>query len=233
MSSDPVRVIVVGAGGHGVVVAEALRESRPDVHIAGYVDDNPSLWGQTVLDVAVLGPVNSLASYAHDAIVVGFGDNTSREVLFREMDGRGEEILSALHPRASISTVATLHRGVTVAALATVSPCAVVGVGSIVNTGATVDHHCVLEPFVHIAPGVHLAGGCRIGRRTLIGIGACVAPGRTIGAGTIVGAGSVVVADIPDGVVAYGNPARVVRMNDDAFNAVRASRRAQSDGDGA
>jgi maltose O-acetyltransferase len=38
-----------------------------------------------------------------------------------------------------------------------------------------------------------------------------VVPGVSIGADTVVGAGSVVVHDLPDGVLAVGNPCRVVR----------------------
>jgi maltose O-acetyltransferase len=44
-----------------------------------------------------------------------------------------------------------------------------------------------------------------------IGGGAVVCPGVTIGPGTVIGAGSVVVRSIPGGVLAVGNPCRVVR----------------------
>lgn len=51
----------------------------------------------------------------------------------------------------------------------------------------------------------------RIGRRVWIGGGAIVCPGVTIGDDTTIGAGSVVVRDVPAGVLAVGNPCRVVR----------------------
>ena len=44
-----------------------------------------------------------------------------------------------------------------------------------------------------------------------LGGGVIVLPGVTIGAGTVVGAGAVVTRDLPPGVVAVGNPARVLR----------------------
>lgn len=56
---------------------------------------------------------------------------------------------------------------------------------------------------VTIADGVWLGGG------------ALVCPGVSIGENTVVGAGSVVTRDLPAGVVAYGNPARVIREIDD------------------
>lgn len=51
----------------------------------------------------------------------------------------------------------------------------------------------------------------RIGRRCWIGMNSIVLKGVTIGENTIVGAGSVVVRDLPNGVVAVGNPARIVK----------------------
>ena len=51
----------------------------------------------------------------------------------------------------------------------------------------------------------------RIGRNCWLGAGVIVMPGVTIGDNTVIGAGSVVTKDIPSGVVAVGNPCRVLR----------------------
>ena len=51
-----------------------------------------------------------------------------------------------------------------------------------------------------------------IGRNCWIGAGALIMPGVTIGDNTVIGAGSVVTHDIPSGVVAVGNPCRVMRQ---------------------
>ena len=51
----------------------------------------------------------------------------------------------------------------------------------------------------------------RIGKRCWLGAGVIVMPGVTIGDDTVIGAGSVVTKDIPSGVVAVGNPCRVLR----------------------
>lgn len=51
----------------------------------------------------------------------------------------------------------------------------------------------------------------RIGRNCWIGAGAIIVPGVTIGDNVVVGAGSVVTKDLPDNVVAVGNPCRVLR----------------------
>ena len=50
-----------------------------------------------------------------------------------------------------------------------------------------------------------------IGERAWIGAGAIILPGVTIGKNSVIGAGSVVTKDIPDNVVAVGNPCKVLR----------------------
>lgn len=52
----------------------------------------------------------------------------------------------------------------------------------------------------------------RIGARVWLGGGTIVLPGVTIGDGTTIGAGSVVTKDVPAGVLAAGNPCRVLRI---------------------
>lgn len=54
-----------------------------------------------------------------------------------------------------------------------------------------------------------------IGKNCWIGAGAVIVPGVTIGDNVVIGAGSVVTKDIPSGVVAVGNPCRVLREIND------------------
>ena len=61
------------------------------------------------------------------------------------------------------------------------------------------------------AAGPELGRPIVIGARVWLGGGVIVCPGVTIGADTTIGAGSVVTRDIPAGVVAVGNPCRVLR----------------------
>ena len=62
--------------------------------------------------------------------------------------------------------------------------------------------------------GVVLTGAVQIGSLSLIGANSTVVPGVKIGKDCLIGAGSVVTQDIPDHVVARGNPARVIKVKD-------------------
>ena len=59
--------------------------------------------------------------------------------------------------------------------------------------------------------GLEIAFPINIGDNVWIGANVTVLPGVTVGSNTVIGAGSVVNKDIPDGVVAAGNPCRVIR----------------------
>lgn len=116
-----------------------------------------------------------------------------------------------VHASAAVSHTARLAPGVLVNSLVSIAACAELAEFVSVNRNASIGHHTQLAPYCTVNPGAHIAGYVRIGARTLIGIGATVVDGVTIGADTVVGAGSVVTKDLPAGVVAHGNPCRVVR----------------------
>ena len=61
------------------------------------------------------------------------------------------------------------------------------------------------------ATGAEIAKPIHVGNNVWFGGGVRVLPGVTIGDNTVIGAGSVVTHDIPSGVLAYGNPCRVIR----------------------
>ncbi|GAA2717112.1 MULTISPECIES: sugar O-acetyltransferase [Streptomyces] len=86
-------------------------------------------------------------------------------------------------------------------------------VGADVQIGPYVQ---LLTPLHEMAAGRRRAGWERalpisVGDNVWLGGGVIVCPGASIGANTVVGAGSVVTRDLPAGVLAVGNPARVVR----------------------
>lgn len=118
---------------------------------------------------------------------------------------------NTIHPSSVVAVTARLGRGVHVSPLSVVSPFAHLGDFVIVNRNASVGHHTTLGNFVSVNPGANVAGVCNISDHVTIGAGATVIDRISIGEGSIIGAGSVVTRDIPAGVVAYGNPAKVIR----------------------
>ncbi|MEN6479132.1 MAG: acetyltransferase [Anaerolineales bacterium] len=209
------RVIVIGAGGHGQVVADALLascQSCPDLRVLGYADDDEHLWGQTLGGLPVLGCIAAALDTPHDAVIVAIGDNRVRYRVMSALLAQGECFVSVVHPAATVSPGASIGFGAMVLAGAVVNTGARLGAGVIVNTSASVDHHNRLEDWVHLAPGAHTGGEVTIGRGALVGLGASIAPRCTIGCWATVGAGATVIHDVPAGTTVVGTPARVIKQ---------------------
>ncbi|MEW5985872.1 MAG: acetyltransferase [Chloroflexota bacterium] len=207
-------ILIIGAGGHALVVADVLlrmRAAGEDVIPIGYLDDNPALAGRALLGLPVLGGIASLPAIAHDAVIVAIGDNRTRARLFTTLVSQGEHLAVARHPSAVIAPDVVIGPGTMICAGAIVNPASVIGANVILNTACSADHHNQIGDHVHLAPGVHLGGAVTIGEGALVGIGATVMPGRTVGAWSVVGAGSLVHRDVPPEVTAVGAPARIMR----------------------
>ena len=200
-----------GASGHGKVIKDILNANG--IKVEAFVDDNPNVnecGGRPVLhDAMGLSPM-----------IVSIGVNRIRKMIVERLRANNSaiEFATAIHPSAVISPSAKIGEGTVVMAGAVVNADAVIGKHCIVNTGATVDHDCVIGDYCHIAPGANVSGGTHIGEGTWIGVGACVIQCLNIGKWSFIGAGSVVVKDVSDGVVAYGNPCKVIHENENRPN---------------
>jgi UDP-N-acetylbacillosamine N-acetyltransferase len=208
------KVIVYGASGHGKVVGDILL-ARKDPSFAGFVDDSAELQGSMVLGLPVLGDGHWLQREARKmkvAVALGVGDNFARQRLVEKCRVWGAELVTLVHPAASVSDSARLGHGTVVMAQAAINPDARIGCGVIVNTGAIVEHDVVIGDYAHIAPNAAMGGASCLGDYSFLGLNAAVRQCVIIGSQSIIGAGAVVIDDIPDFVVAFGVPALVQRL---------------------
>jgi sugar O-acyltransferase (sialic acid O-acetyltransferase NeuD family) len=207
-------VFVYGASGHGKVVADIL-VSKGDAEFAGFVDDREELRGTKVLGFPVFGDNEWLrqeTSKSRVAIALGVGDSRCRQLLADRCSRWQIDILTLVHPAATVSRTAEMCRGAVVMAGAVVNPDAKVGTGAIVNTGAVVEHDAEVGDYAHLAPNAAMGGASQLGAFSHLGLGAVVRECIRIGHHTTVGAGAAVVKNLPDHVVAIGVPARIYRQ---------------------
>lgn len=206
------QVVIWGASGHALVVADIVHRAGKYELVACIDDVNPPAPGATLSGVPVYGTFADLRA-AHPRaghLLFGFGSCKRRIELYDRVRSENFTFATAIHPSAILADP-EIGEGTVIAAGAIVNPAVKIGRNVIVNTGASIDHECVIEEGVHICPGVRLAGRVSVGAGAWIGIGSTVVEKIAVGAGAVVGAGSVVVRDIPSGVVAYGAPARARR----------------------
>jgi sugar O-acyltransferase (sialic acid O-acetyltransferase NeuD family) len=121
---------------------------------------------------------------------------------------------SMVHPKAILGRNIKISDGTIICAGNILTTDIQIGKYVLLNLACTVGHDCVIEDDVVISPGCNISGGVRIGQGAYIGTGAKILEGLKIGQHAIVGAGAVVTKDIPDGVVAVGVPAKVVKTRE-------------------
>jgi UDP-N-acetylbacillosamine N-acetyltransferase len=208
------KLAIWGAGGHALVVADIVRLGG-EYDIVGFLDDlNPDRQGEELYGATILGGRERLDSLRTEGIrhlVLGFGNCAARLRLSALVRAKGFSLATAIHPGAIVATDASIGAGTVVVAGAVINPGSRIGENAIVNTSASVGHECLVDDGAHVGPGARLAGRVVVERAAWVGVGAIAIEGVRIGANSLVGAGAVVVNDIPEGVVAYGNPARVIR----------------------
>ncbi|MGA2133259.1 MAG: acetyltransferase [Bryobacteraceae bacterium] len=208
-------VFVVGASGHAQVVIDII-ERQQLWRIAGLIDTYKRP-GSRVMGYEVLGPETRLPDLlAEDGAtraVVAIGDNRTRHQVVARIGAIAPALgfINAIHPAANIARGVEIGQGVVIMPGVTINSGTRIGDFCFVNTNASVDHDNILEPFSCIQPNAATGGNVRLGAFSVLAMGANIIQGITIGADTLIGAGSTVLSDIPDGVVAYGTPCRVIR----------------------
>ncbi|MFC2095136.1 acetyltransferase [Candidatus Bipolaricaulota bacterium] len=212
-SENKTPLLIVGTGGHALVIADAAIQSG-QFDLRGFLDQMPASKGTTILGVPVLGDLELVKTGEHRdaAIIIAVGNNTTRERVVAELEKGGCSFATVIHPSATLGSKTSIGEGTVIMAGSIINPGTSIGRHVIVNTHASIDHHCQIGDFAHISPGVALAGGVVVGSRCHVGIGASVIERVEIGADTVIGAGAAVTESIPAGVVAVGVPARVARQ---------------------
>lgn len=199
------RLIIVGAGGHGKVIADnALKNGYTDIC---FVDDHAT---GSCMGFPIIGMSEDLPKLndGKTDFVIGIGNNAIRKKIAQEYDVHW---VTLIHPSAQLALNVSVGRGTVVMAGAVVNACAMIGEHCIINTCAVIEHDNVIEDYVHISPKAALGGTVRIGTGTHVGIGATVVNNVGICANCIVGAGAVVIRNIVNGGTYVGVPARKIR----------------------
>ena len=208
------KLVIWGASSHALVVAETVRTAG-NYEIVGFLDGvNPERCGQEFCGARILGghqQLDELVQRGVRHVIFGIGNNLARLKLTEIVRAKDCQLAIAIHPRATVASDANIGPGTVIGPGAIINPHVRLGENVVLNTSATVGHECIIGDGVLVNAGVNLAGKVEIGRAATIEIGAVIGRGLRIGAGTVVGAGSVVLHDMPDGVLAYGAPAKVIR----------------------
>ncbi|MDY3258041.1 MAG: acetyltransferase [Ruminococcus callidus] len=198
------QLLIIGASGHGKVVADIAELNGYDSIL--FFDDNDSL--KKCGKYPVVGKSLDISRYDGD-VIVAIGNARIREQLLEKFSDRNVPIL--IHPNATIASTVKIGMGTVVMAGAVINADAVIGKGVIINTCSSVDHDCIIDNYSHISVGAHVAGTVHISDRTWIGAGATISNNINICSDCMIGAGAVVIKNINESGTYVGVPVRKIK----------------------
>lgn len=200
------KLLIIGASGHGKVIADIALKMNKWQSVA-FLDDDDTI--KKSIGLEVIGKTSDAFKYKNKAeFFVAIGNNTTRERIQEHLEENGLELATLIHPNAVIGIDVVIGTGTVVMPGAVINCCSIIGKGCIINSSSSVDHDNVIEGYVHVSPGANLAGTVTVGKGSWIGIGSSISNNVRICKGCIVGAGAVVVKDITESGTYIGVPVR-------------------------
>lgn len=209
-------VIIIGAGGHGRVLAATLQQLKWP--ILGITDPGKTDMIGVFSGLDYLGDDDRIADYPTAEILLANGLGSVRNTdhradLFTAFRSKGYRFARIIHPAATLLASAECAEGVQIMAGAVIGVETRLEENVLVNTGTIVEHGCRVGAHSHVASGAVICGDCALGSNVHVGAGATLIQGIEVGDGAIIAAGSVVTKSVPAGVLAAGVPAQIKRYS--------------------
>jgi len=213
------KVLIIGAGQHGRVVANILRISKATkkFSIVGFLDDNTSLKDKKIDGIPVLGKFEKLEEIGEKLNIklgiMGISNRyiQIREKYFNKMLESKFDSLNAIHDTAVIDKKSKIGIGNVINPNCVINAFATIRNNCVIYSSSVIEHEDVIEDNVFIGPGVLLTADIKIGKNSFLGVGTKIIPHITIGENVKIGAGSVVLKDIGDNEVVAGVPAKPIK----------------------
>jgi len=208
-------ILLFGGGLHTTYCIDIINKEGK-YNIIGIVDSIKEI-GTEIFGYKIIGRQEQLkelvVKYDIYCGIITIGDNWSRKIVYDCIISQIPDFkfVNAIHPSTIIGMNVKLGIGIVIMAGCIINPNSIVGDFCFFATGAQLEHDCTIGNFASISAGSITGGKVNIGKYSAITLGVIIMDRLNIGENTVVGSGSLVTKDLPDNVVAYGTPAKIIR----------------------
>lgn len=212
------QLVILGAGGLAAETINLIEENNARCHeweILGCLNSRSEPNEPThVLGYPILGDDSWLDGHTEKLYAVcAVGNPHIRAQIIHRYREHCPNVCfpTLIHHSAQISRHSRIGMGAIICSGVNITVNTDIGAFSIIDLGSSVSHGSKIGSFSILHPDSTVCGNVEIGNLVEIGAGSTIIQGLKIGGGSIIGAGSTVVRNVPESVVAYGNPCRVMR----------------------
>lgn len=205
---------IFGAGGQG----------RETLELALQINEKEQRWtriffiidyGKTPDNMEYYGLDEAKEKFGYELeVFIALGEPYYRKKLYEKMSERHVALTTLIHPSVHIPKGLVIGKGTLIAQGCYLSNGVQIGENVMIQPNAVVSHDVQIGNHSVLCALTNIAGHCKIGCEVFLGLSSLMVQERSIGDRTIIGAGSVICENIGERVIAYGNPARVIREND-------------------
>ncbi|MDD5039767.1 MAG: acetyltransferase [Patescibacteria group bacterium] len=197
------KVIIIGAGENGYVIANTLKKRYT---IVGFLDDIKR--GKDII-----GHTNDYKKYIKKFYYfISIGNNQNRKIIYLKLKKDGVRFVNAIHETSFCEKNVTFGDNIFIGANCYINIRSKIGNNVFINNGCLIEHDNSIGDHSHLTPMVVTGGGVYIGEKAFIGLGAVINDHIKIGNNVTIGSGSVVVDNICSNSTAVGIPAKIIKF---------------------
>lgn len=207
-------LIIVGASGFGRELLQWVRDINRTAlrwNILGFLDDDSHVLDGKNCSCSIIGSIQDYQIHEDDYFAIAVAKPKTKERIVRQLESRGAQFATIIHPRAKIADSAKYGKGFVIYPDATLGPDTLIGdYVTLLNSG--IGHDASIGDFSTISSLCDITGGVEIGKRVFIASHATIIPQMKIGDDAYVGAGSVVIRNVRPNTKVFGNPAKIMDL---------------------
>ena len=209
---------IYGAGGLGREVfelASVINDKNKQWSEIIFIDDADKIDNPRNIRVLKFSDIKNEFNGIDIEICIAIGEPAIRKILYDKIIANGLELSTLVHPDVVIPHSTSIGKGTIICKFLSITCDIMIGNNVYIHPNVCIGHDSIIGEHTVVSSYVDVAGDCQIGSSTFLAINVCMRQGISIGSYTIVGMGSVVHRDIPNNVIALGNPARPMKKNEE------------------
>lgn len=207
---------IYGAGGLGREVFElaiAINSFKKRWSEIVFIDDGENKQNPRGLSIYKFAEIVKKIDVEDIEFCIAIGEPEIRKDLYKKLIKSNMSMATLIHPQVTIPESTAIGAGVVICKFVSITCDISIGENVYIHPMVCIGHDSTIENHTVISSFVDVAGDCLVGSCSFLAINVILKHGICVGKNSIVGLASVVHRDIPDNVIALGNPARPMKNN--------------------